>query len=435
MINYIKNLWERFFPKAKALSLEKIDYVVNDPSTPELIIKNYEVPEPPNTPVFAVSGLSLPAMKAQSLNVKATLSRSLNYVQSIVSKFRAPIGRWAGTNPLAIITRAGKDWNAFYNRNSLSFFYNNDPETGRTIFTCDSADVVSHELGHAILDALRPDFWSVQNIEAWAFHEAFSDIVAVLTIMQYNEVLNKAIKDTNGDLSKSNIITRLAEEMGTILHKITKGNSGYVGYLRDLTLRFDYINPNLLPNNAPHDKLSKESHSFGRVFSGAWYAMFVRIYKKEYNNGKSALESAIIARDACANYLFVATTKVPKTASIFTSLVKEILHADMKAGSPYSKEISDAFRERKMEFKITMLSEENDEEYANKITSLKLSDYLILGQSDNPLYNIEVEIAGDKDEEDAIDAALTAVKYIDTNNDLNKKWIISNGKLVRKHFN
>jgi hypothetical protein len=44
--------------------------------------------------------------------------------------------------------------------------------------------VVCHELGHAILDALKPQLFNVASTEAGAFHEAFGDISAILCALQ-----------------------------------------------------------------------------------------------------------------------------------------------------------------------------------------------------------------------------------------------------------
>ena len=119
---------------------------------------------------------------------------------------------------------------------------------------------MAHELGHAILDAMRPDFWSVQALEIWSFHEAFADITAILSLMQHDEILDRALYETKGDLSKPNVISRLAEEMGDIIYEITRGRGGMKpGALRNATNKFRYIHPSKLPKNAPNNKLGSRS--------------------------------------------------------------------------------------------------------------------------------------------------------------------------------
>jgi hypothetical protein len=73
----------------------------------------------------------------------------------------------------------GVDLNAFYDRVSLSFFHFTNG--GTTFLSGASTDVVAHEAGHGILDAIRPELITSAVFEVNAFHEAFGDCVAILT--------------------------------------------------------------------------------------------------------------------------------------------------------------------------------------------------------------------------------------------------------------
>src|SRR4051794_4353000 len=64
----------------------------------------------------------------------------------------------------------GEDFNAFYDRAGLQFFHGST--AGQTVFSGESPDVVCHELGHAVLDALRPQLWDAASVEVAAFHES-----------------------------------------------------------------------------------------------------------------------------------------------------------------------------------------------------------------------------------------------------------------------
>src|SRR5262249_31746722 len=134
--------------------------------------------------------------------------------------------RWAATECLMILPRAGQDLNAYYDRSGLKFFYFGDPISRKIVFACEASDVVSHEFGHAYLDILRPDFWSAQCSEIWAFHESFGDMTAILTILQSDQVINKVLQETAGNLESSNTVSKLAEEMGVGLYHLTHGVDG-----------------------------------------------------------------------------------------------------------------------------------------------------------------------------------------------------------------
>ena len=69
--------------------------------------------------------------------------------------------------------------NAFYNRSDLRFFHFS--AGGQSFFSGASTDVVAHETGHGILDAVRPELFGSSMFEVNAFHEAFGDCVAILT--------------------------------------------------------------------------------------------------------------------------------------------------------------------------------------------------------------------------------------------------------------
>ena len=55
---------------------------------------------------------------------------------------------------------------------------------GRTVFSGESPDVVCHELGHAILDSLKPQLFDAASMEVAAFHESFGDMSASLSALQ-----------------------------------------------------------------------------------------------------------------------------------------------------------------------------------------------------------------------------------------------------------
>ena len=70
--------------------------------------------------------------------------------------------------------------NAFYDRHSksLKLYYFGDPLEPR--HTCLSHDIISHEMGHAILDGIRPCFLENSSWETAAFHEFIGDLTAIL---------------------------------------------------------------------------------------------------------------------------------------------------------------------------------------------------------------------------------------------------------------
>ena len=50
---------------------------------------------------------------------------------------------------------------------------------GSYVFLSLSHDIIVHEVTHALLDGLRPEFHVASHPDVPAFHEAFADLIAV----------------------------------------------------------------------------------------------------------------------------------------------------------------------------------------------------------------------------------------------------------------
>lgn len=121
----------------------------------------------------------------------------------------------------------GVDLNAYYARNDfpprdikqgLNFFHDTvrDAATGQnvTVFSGESPDVVAHEMGHAVLDALKPSLWGLATTEAAAFHESFGDQSAILTALQLPSVRQAVLEETGGRMARNSSVSRVAEQLG-----------------------------------------------------------------------------------------------------------------------------------------------------------------------------------------------------------------------------
>lgn len=450
-------------------------YYMNDPSTPNLQ-KKAQLPMQVYLPFSVqgfhpeITGKDLQNSQRRAIGCYITIGNSINYFQEQHSMFNPPIHKWAMGGNLKIVPEAGKKHlNAYYDRGSLKFFYDIDPITKQTIYTSDSADIVSHELGHAILDSIRPDLWSMQSIEVWGFHEAFSDINAILSIMQHEEILNKLV---DVDLNKSNIASRLAEQMGLTIYNVTKKQKGRSPlYLRDAANRFDYENPINLPTEGNPDELLAECHSFGLVFLGAWYEIMIRIFKSLEGNGVESLKAA---RDAAARCLYKSLKVVPKAVKFTEAIAETMMAVDRSEGGNYVEIMKSVFTERNIITpKIKMLSgkkwsdvkkfiRKNDAIISHKNglivrcerenNLIKLSDRTIrsLGAS-NEIFDLGVEIPNESyyefdqhgnlvneinnDEDEAIESAMVCAQMIYDEGHLGSgddtMWEIFENKLIR----
>ena len=125
-----------------------------------------------------------------ALNVYAIVMRTL-------LRFEFGLGRRVGWgirgHQLKVVPHAFEEANAFYSPDleALLFGY----VLGRQpIFLCLSHDIIAHETAHALLDGLRDKFMAPSSPDQAALHEAFADIVALLSVFSLPEVVANLIK-------------------------------------------------------------------------------------------------------------------------------------------------------------------------------------------------------------------------------------------------
>ncbi len=240
--------------------------------------------------------------------------------------------RWEpGMAQLPIAPRAGKDFKAYYDRQALRFFYNDDPVTKQTIYACESCDVVAHECGHAALDAQHPDYWNSLLAETGAFHEAFGDMSAMLVTLSDPVVRAAILAENQGDLTASNAVSRLAEQLARGIADSGQPDSVVSpDALRDAVNEFSYRDPDTLPARAPASKLSSESHSFSRIFSGAFYDLLVGIYTalRQADNTLAADAALEQARTTAGHLLAQGLILAPKGDAPFKTIASSMFTAD-----------------------------------------------------------------------------------------------------------
>jgi hypothetical protein len=146
------------------------------------------------------------------VNTFAVLSSTLAIVEE---ELGGPV-TWQGSGPLVVRPHAFEGMNAFYNPDepSLNFGYFWSLFRRTPVWTCLSHDIISHELGHAILDNVRPLYLYGYDLDVGAFHESFSDLLAMFSALQYPAVVAEIYKETTGNLAHPSLISRAGEEFG-----------------------------------------------------------------------------------------------------------------------------------------------------------------------------------------------------------------------------
>ena len=220
-------------------------------------------------------------------NVFGGTAKTVAKYNEVYSELTGKTIEWAfGEQQLGVSPETG-DWpNAFYARQlgGTHFF-----DTGNTS-TGNSGEVVSHETGHAILDAIRPNYFGrTGGPETGAFHEAFGDVLAFLMTLTDDRAAEKLAEVTGGDLkSHRNFLSDMGEDFGRALGR---GDGG----IRNSFNEFTYKDPATLPERGSETQLGREVHDFSRLWSGAFYDVLDGIADANREAGmspKDALKAA-----------------------------------------------------------------------------------------------------------------------------------------------
>jgi hypothetical protein len=217
--------------------------------------------------------------------------------------FRRALGRdiaWATTapadGPLRLIVRpfGFKGRNAGYSREagdlSFGYFRAGQKPAGFTlrdglVCTALSHDIIAHETTHALLDGLRSSFLDPTNVDVPAFHEGFSDLVALFLHFTYADVVEQAIRDSGGTITHGSLLTDLAREFG-----YARARSGEAGALRsgvdvEGLAAFD---SDVLPEEGRGKRggprvyeSAIESHALGSVLVSAVFEAFTTIVRRK----------------------------------------------------------------------------------------------------------------------------------------------------------
>jgi hypothetical protein len=174
---------------------------------------------------------------------------------------------------LRIFPHAFREANAFYDPDQVALFFgyfqadkvNPGPNLpGQTVFACLSHDIVAHEMTHAMVDRLRQYFKEPSNIDVPAFHEGFSDIVAIFQHFSFPDILRMLIQESHSDLRTSGPLIKLARQFGYA----TGGGDGLRSAVEDEK-----------PDPSLYQKL-REPHRRGSILVAAVFDAFFMTYQR-----------------------------------------------------------------------------------------------------------------------------------------------------------
>lgn len=211
-------------------------------------------------------------------------------VMHTLARFEFALGRrvsWGFYgHQLKVAPHAFAEANAFYSEedHSLLFGYFFPEGREKPVFTSLSHDVVVHETTHALLDGLRTRYTDPSSADQAAFHEGFSDIIALLSVFSLREVPELLItrpelqiNKIEGGLIPTSLLTpeNLRTGIGGLAEEVGKGLLGVRANALRESLALDPEKTNV------NDPEFDEPHRRGEVFVAAMMNAFIELWSRE----------------------------------------------------------------------------------------------------------------------------------------------------------
>ncbi|MBI1279314.1 MAG: hypothetical protein GC179_14395 [Anaerolineaceae bacterium] len=230
---------------------------------------------------------------------------------------------------LMIDPHAGVGGNAYYSELDELLGFNGFQDGKDLIQSSQSADIVSHETGHAILDGMRDLYNESFGLGSNAFHESFGDMTAVLVALHDDSLIGRLLDWTGGNLKIDNFIAAVAEQVTSRLQARGEKIQGRTVYLRNALNKFTDVPFDQLPPtpNDPELELSREKHNYSRLFTGAFYDILVAVYEqlRQSPADRIAIHNS---RDIVASILTTAVELGPVCELTFSDMAQAFLAAD-----------------------------------------------------------------------------------------------------------
>jgi hypothetical protein len=260
------------------------------------------------------------SFRHHQVNVWAVAARTLGLLEdpSVFGR-RIP---WAFPGGrLRILPHADVEENAWYDRDSGALHFCYFEGVRGPVYTCLSHDVITHELGHAVLDGLKPLYNELDSPDVAGFHEYFGDALAMVSALTLDEVVEEVVRDRPARLGARNLVSDIALEFGS------RGRGHRP--LRSAANRRRMA-------DLVHDW---EEHDYSEVLSGAFYDVLRALYSDELPRARAArgrgrrdASDAVAALVAAANrtsrMMLRALDYCPPAGLTYRDYARAVLRAD-----------------------------------------------------------------------------------------------------------
>ena len=242
-------------------------------------------------------------MRFHQLNTYAIAARATELVEYELGR---PL-RWGFEGSrLLVVPHAGTLDNAFYSAESHSLQFYSFMEGRRVFHTALAHDIVAHETGHAILDAVRPRYYEPFEPETSALHEAIGDLCAIFAALSHDVVR----RNVAGSLHRLNLLSEIAEGFEKA------GAEGW-GSLRSLVTA------------TPSDwKDTIEPHDLSLKLSSTVYRALVTLHDTLDRRGETKVNALAKARTVLQRMVVRALDFLPPADCTLSEFAEAMLAAD-----------------------------------------------------------------------------------------------------------
>ncbi len=258
---------------------------------------------PPGFPQYAVEDPHF-----HQLNAYAIAERAIDLVEFELGRLLT----WGfEASRLIVLPHAGYLANAFYEEDthSLQFFSFRQPDDS-IYHTSLVHDVVAHETGHALLDAVRDRFTEGNHRETAALHEAVGDLAAVFAAFSHEVVRTDFLKAAGPTLRGPNLVASIADDFEA-------GASGSLA-LRDISAPVD---PRIFAETT-------DPHVLSLKLTGALWECLIRMYDVARRDGSGPEVAFGLARTALQRMVVRGLDYLPPADATFADFATAVYRAD-----------------------------------------------------------------------------------------------------------
>jgi len=263
---------------------------------------------------------------------QTTAFEAVNAASHAAEKWAGRSIKWGEDGQLPIVTHGFVGFNAFFTPSGRALFFGVVPyrlpgEKDIKMFEMASAwEVAVHEAGHALHNDLKPNRGLVDNgYRTWG--ESFGDQMGMWTSLQDPDRAKAVIKETFGDMNRSNSVSAIGEV--------------FAGLVGEGTGLRDAFHNKTVANTSP------EYHDRSEVLTGAAYRVFVQIYNDLRLEGASDVDAVMKAADIMGTFTVRTTDFTPENTMTSTDVANAYLKVDKEYfGGKYGAVFAAEFQDR-----------------------------------------------------------------------------------------